>query len=352
MTSFKKEDTSVAADHLVLDAAARPSNPLIFIPGFRKCGSTTVFDWLVANGLGWGSPNYKEPQFLCGAVVNDDSLSWYRDLFRDAPSNIPMVDGSTLAMADPKGSIKTAKRLFCDLKIVVLIRDPVKRAFSAYWHMKGKNDRSETRTLAEIMAVLPSGAAAADLFAAESVALSYSAKKKAINPQYLSKDYLRREMGGSAPDFDAPDPLWNYRYFGESCYSLPLAQLAIAATADEHKVFIFEELLRSREAQESLVNFVGGTTPVVVPFDKMPASNRGLVQSRVGRLRDMKRFKPIKAVLDRTPKSLKTGFKNMTSNPVPSITPEVYADMRQILASEYDIWRSRGVEVDNLWSMT
>ena len=323
---------------------------MILIPGFRKCGSTSVFDWLVANDAGWGPENYKEPQYLCGAVQSDAALSWYKGLYQDAPKDRPVIDGSTLIMADPRAAVTKALQTYDDIKVVSIIRDPVKRAYSAYWHMRGKNDASEARSLEAVMSDLPAGVSGAQLFDAENTALEIAAEKNEINQDYLSKDYLRREMGPHAPDFHAPDPLWCHRYFGESCFAHLLEHLDGGIGSVQHQSFVLEELMRSHDAQESLFNFVGGQGKIGVAFEDMPASNPGLVRGRLGGLAQVKQIRLGKALLDRTPKALKTKLKSLMFQKNPRITPEEYHKMRDILAAEFEHWKSRGVSTEVLWS--
>jgi len=252
-------------------------------------------------------------------------------------------------MADPHAAVAKALQTYDEIKIVSIIRDPVKRAYSAYWHMRGKNDASETRSLEAVMSDLPAGASEAELFDAENTALENAAEKGEINRDYLSIDYLRREMGPSAPDFHAPDPLWCHRYFGESCFAHLLEKLDGGIGSVQHQSFVLEELMRSHAAQESLFNFVGGQGKIGVAFEDMPASNPGLVRGRLGGLAQIKQMRLGKALLDRTPKAFKTKLKSLMFQKNPQIAPEEYHKMRDILAAEFEYWKSRGVSTEALW---
>ena len=237
------------------------------------------------------------------------------------------------------------------VKIVSVIRNPVKRAFSAYWHMRGKNDATETRSLDAILTALPCGVPGDVLFDAENDLLANAVEAREINGRYLSQDYLKQEMGPSAPDFDAPDPLWCHRYIGESCFSHLLDKFGDDTERVQHRSFVLEELMRSRENQKALLEFVGFTGDLKVALDDMQISNPGLVRGRLGRLTEVKRTRLGKVLLDRSPKKLKTKFKSLLFRRSPSITADQYNQIREIFASEFDYWKARGVATEDLWTL-
>jgi hypothetical protein len=111
--------------------------PGALVVGAAKCGTTTVHDWLARRADVWVPPGRKEiGWFAPGASSDVRSLEGYLALF-DAPEarGRLRVDVSTsyLYPESTPGAIRGA--LGPDVRIVVLLRDPVRMAFSLWQHM-------------------------------------------------------------------------------------------------------------------------------------------------------------------------------------------------------------------------
>jgi hypothetical protein len=100
----------------------------VFFVGPRKTGTTAFYDLLRGAGAAI-SPNVKESFFF---EQDDPDLSEYRRLFGLDPSQ-PFIEVSPSYFTSDRARENIA-RLFPEARIVVTLRDPVRRALSALLH--------------------------------------------------------------------------------------------------------------------------------------------------------------------------------------------------------------------------
>jgi hypothetical protein len=122
--------------------------PTFVIGGAPKCGTTALSGWLSGHPDVWMSP-IAEPHFLT-RQVNDPAagvtiagpprhdtfrrgLAWYESLFDGGTRHAARGEASThyLAAEDTPDVIR---ELVPALKVVFVLRDPIDRAYSHYWH--------------------------------------------------------------------------------------------------------------------------------------------------------------------------------------------------------------------------
>ena len=108
--------------------------PLFFILGEMKCGTTTLYQLLDKHPR-VVPPLTKEPRFLMNGRFQGTTLSRYAVNFRPAAA---MADGVTFDASPVYLRSRVArewlKRWLPDAKLLVLVRNPVQRAFS-HWKM-------------------------------------------------------------------------------------------------------------------------------------------------------------------------------------------------------------------------
>jgi Sulfotransferase domain len=120
------------------DAAARtePALPNGLIIGAAKAGTTSLFHLLASHPQVFGSP-VKEIGFFSNDERFDKGLDWYRnEYFAGAGEQPVRLEASPAYLT---WSDKVAGRLresygHCPPKIIAILRDPVARAHSHYWH--------------------------------------------------------------------------------------------------------------------------------------------------------------------------------------------------------------------------
>ena len=123
---------------------ARPAfPPRLFLIGAQKCATTYFAECLAADPrIALAQP--KEPDFF--TRHHDRGLDWYRGCFAHAdPAVQVLVDASTSYSVAPGDADQQADRPLAgvpgrilaqapDARFVYIVRDPVKRVHSAYWH--------------------------------------------------------------------------------------------------------------------------------------------------------------------------------------------------------------------------
>lgn len=128
--------------------AAQPILPNFLIAGAAKCGTTSLYHYLKQHPDVFMS-NPKEPKFLSGRSTwpgrgpGDDlversvikSLRAYNALFEKAVGKAAIGEASVDTIFYPDYSIPAIQRYLGDPKIIMILRDPVARAYSAYNHL-------------------------------------------------------------------------------------------------------------------------------------------------------------------------------------------------------------------------
>jgi hypothetical protein len=174
------------AAHAVSVTAGRLTSPARMLPGFlivgaQRCGTTSMYRTLSQH------PAVRKPVLHKGVHYFDMNygrdLSWYR-------AHFPLAVGAALAARSAGAAPQTfesspyylfhplaAGRIAADLpgvKLLVLLRDPVERAYSAYAHERARGFEDETFE------------AALEL---ESARLDGEAARIAAEPGYLSHSH-------------------------------------------------------------------------------------------------------------------------------------------------------------------
>ena len=123
--------------------------PNFLIVGAAKCGTSSLHKYLDQHPEIFMS-KVKEPRFISSQVTpfplngpGDHKVeAWYvknfedySNLFADADGYPVVGESSADTLYFHKGTIPVIKKYLGDPKIVIMLRNPVKRAFSAYQHM-------------------------------------------------------------------------------------------------------------------------------------------------------------------------------------------------------------------------
>jgi hypothetical protein len=105
--------------------------PQFLIIGQAKAGTTALFRYLSAHPQ-VVPPLLKEPHFW--ALYHRCGLDWYRAFFPPLPHDSGLItgEGSVTSFPDPEVPRLVAKHL-PEARLILLLRDPVHRAYSSYW---------------------------------------------------------------------------------------------------------------------------------------------------------------------------------------------------------------------------
>ena len=292
---------------------------LILIVGFRKCGTSTLYDYLVSQKVGQGCI-IKEPQLLCSGNDFDQAfINKYLSLFDD--NSDVLIDGSTFIVNDPL-AIEKVKSIFREVKIIVCVRNPVERFFSAYWHCRGKEIKQEPRTIDEVVANID--AWKYDRYEQET---EWVNKCEYYN-NYYGLDYIRKQ-GIDDVDFKPINNRLAFMYYGEGCYSLRLTNFDIS----EILIVYFEDFIIGGFCIDELANYLN----VELSRDGLKTvgvSNKGLNKSDVEHLNTLKRIKVHKLF----PSSLRKKIKKLFYKPIPTTSDAIKSTVTEWYVDEINYW--------------
>ena len=111
--------------------------PSFLIIGAKKCGTTSLFRYLCEHP-NVGEPTWKEISYF--NIYYDRGNAWYKSFF---PISLPKLDSQYLITGEATASYichaQASYRIATtlpDVKLIVLLRNPVDRAYSHYHHTK------------------------------------------------------------------------------------------------------------------------------------------------------------------------------------------------------------------------
>lgn len=184
------------------------SKPNLFIVGASKSGTTTLYHYLKKH-LQVFMPEdelYKEPAFFS---IKGEKMGYekYIDIFKNAQSSHKYIgEASTAYLTDDVA----AKRIYDynkDSKIIVLLRNPVDRAYSLYnWMVQEGYEYSLNFEIA------------------------------------LKKELYRKQK--KIPNFFEPEYYWNYMYFASGLYYEQVKRYFELFNSENIKVIIFEDMVK------------------------------------------------------------------------------------------------------------
>lgn len=220
--SVEFESCSVESGPLLL--------PNLIIPGVQKCGTSSLYTHLSSHPQCVMSEP-KEPNFF-SCHWQDGKIDEYLSCFRAASpgQDLRIVgDASTTYFSDADAPGRIKQTLGNDTRIVVLLRNPVERAASAYWHMAKRS--AERRTMGEVFPL-----ASQDLV--EAIKVESAELRSAETAGRIRTRDSERVTGSKH---------WNFQYLGNSTYLNPLKNYVDTFGRDQVLVVVSEELAGTPE---------------------------------------------------------------------------------------------------------
>ena len=115
--------------------------PNLLIVGAAKCGTTSLHNYLKQHPDIFMT-EHKEPHFLINSEIGEDrvhkavtNLEEYEEMFKTEGEYKYKGESSVMYLAFPEFSIKNIKKyLDPDVKIIIMLRNPIERAFAGYLH--------------------------------------------------------------------------------------------------------------------------------------------------------------------------------------------------------------------------
>lgn len=189
--------------------------PNFFILGAAKCGTTSLANNLRAHPDVF-IPDIKEVRFFDTESSWAEGLPWYEAFFDPAEEQRALGDATPSYLYFPSVVDRMLETVGPTVRHVVLLRDPVDRTYSHYWHRYREGE--EPRTFDEV---------------------------------------LDEELGGSE----------GWGYVGRSCYLEQLQRYSDAFGREAVHVALFEDFVASPEETYAAVCRHLGVDPQFVPDD-------------------------------------------------------------------------------------
>jgi len=110
--------------------------PNFIIIGAMKSGTTSLANYLKEHPDIFVS-DPKEPGFFDERIAWNKGIEWYRSLFENAKSCKAIGEASTHYTKMPYHPrvVEKIKKIIPNVKFIYIMRDPIDRAISHYWHM-------------------------------------------------------------------------------------------------------------------------------------------------------------------------------------------------------------------------
>ncbi|XP_064395577.1 bifunctional heparan sulfate N-deacetylase/N-sulfotransferase 1-like [Halichondria panicea] len=116
--------------------------PSLLILGPQKSGTTALYTFLKEHPLISANKNnkdhYEEVQFFSNETLYNYGIEWYMEQFPVPRNNQVIFEKSATYFTHPLAP-KRVKALLPNIKLVVILLDPVNRAYSWYQHMQAHN---------------------------------------------------------------------------------------------------------------------------------------------------------------------------------------------------------------------
>lgn len=322
------------------------NKPFIIIPGQQKCGSTTLFEILNQHNS-IRSLNHKASNFLILKNKKiEENIDWFRKLFSE--NDARYILHSSVIYFSFQRPIENIDKYIKNPKIIIILRDPVKRAYSAFWHMKKRVPTKEKRTFKTICKKI-NDTNLNDIIESEDQLLQEAIKKGEIDRKQIY-DSITIYNPKIKPCFE--DSLVEYRYFRNSIYSKEIQKWYQSDM--DIKIIYFEELINTpRRVIKNLFEFL--ELPISKSDLELPHANKTKVPnnilSKIYKLTTKNLMKNInfpkfgKGFLEKRYKKI----NRLLFASKPNLSKESYLIAKKKLYDEYEYWYSKNERLEDLW---
>lgn len=321
-------------------------NPCIIVAGAQKAGTTALYHLLVQNPV-FSRPSHKEPQFLSIEEPLDiKAVEWYRDVLQ-IHEDKALIDASTSYLWSPTATVRL-RQFFVEPFVVVILRDPARRAFSSYLELYKRQTCLETRSFEEILLSLEGGNGDS-LNKRETHVLEDASCSGRVNRGYSRNDYHQRVL--SAPSFRAEfdNPDWPFLYFSGSLYSLHVERLE-KAFPGRVKIIVFEDFVRRDiSIVGDICEFAGLPCSTDLRGSKTQTYSTIIPNGSFGAWYQRHAISHILSKLSKPGVWLANNLERQLYTQR-RIKKEEYERARQLLAHEYSYWEARLPIVKSLWT--
>lgn len=177
-----------------------PLYPDFFIGGAQKCGTSALALWLNEHPLLVCS-NPKETNFFSKSKIRKEHKDFFNFYPKERIEGSLLFEATTSTMSDDLAVDNIYKKMGGNVKFIFIVRDPVKRAVSAYFHML--KNFAEKRTVESVFENLPN--TPNGILDYEDRSIQKALKDKTI------------DIGRYKSKYD--NGIWSHRYLYNSQYS-------------------------------------------------------------------------------------------------------------------------------------
>jgi len=107
--------------------------PNTIILGAQKAGTTSLFNWISQHPDVYGEPGMKDFPFFVTDEYFNKGLDWFSDRFKKHKNEKIILHGFVNYIYFHKEFIEKIKTYNKNTKYIIVLRNPIKRAYSAYW---------------------------------------------------------------------------------------------------------------------------------------------------------------------------------------------------------------------------
>lgn len=288
--------------------------PNLIVAGAQKSGTTTLWDLLDQHPDCFMSRPKEPSHFSRSSYLTQ--LAGYEQIFAPGEGRRIIGEASTSYMTDVPAIGRMREVLDPQTKFVFIIRNPAKRAYSAYLHAAQRP--SEYRRPDEVFAGLPHDDPAAAIAAeAERLETAYRERRATNRP------YAKRYEDGS----------WPHRYILNGFYSIHIDKYRKAFGEDRVHVMLFEELTRNPipalNAMAAFLDIDPKGFPTEIP-------HKNATEERFSAA-DFQHWRRVLKQLLLGKRSLRSGKLDPAAFP-PSPSPAILSALSAVFRRETELW--------------
>ncbi len=288
--------------------------PDFFIGGAQKCGTTSLSVWLNEHPhLQCSTP--KEPRFFSSTSQRDIYKDYSAFFANNRNEKALLFEASTSIMNDGIAIDKIKDLYPCSPKFIFILKNPVERAISAYYHMFKHS--SEKRSIDEVFSRIP-----------KSVDAVYDFEKQKTE-QAIEQKLI--DVSGYKDKYD--NYLWPYYYLYNSRYSYHLGKFEEAFGKDNILTLTLEGFEACRENSFRGITRFLGVNDYKDHLDTSIKSNSTIIPSYVF-IPFIRKTKCLLGMCRSLDKNLERVFKRRFFQCKPIETPVRIIDSLNVLLQE------------------
>lgn len=283
--------------------------PNLIIPGAQKAGTSSLFECLSQHPQCAGSQP-KEPTFF-SLIRQADDLTAYASYFpEDIAEKRITFEASTSYLAESYVPQRIHQALGDQIKFLMILRQPVERAISAYWHTAKRLD--EHRPIDEVFDINASSLE-------EACAIEDARVEQAIRSGRIKLSrYIKR--------YD--DPAWPFRYLQNSFYTQALGRYLEYFSRSSLHIVTLEAFKSEPESVWAGISQFLDINPIDLGRGFAQANTTRVPRNRL--LTQVVRSIPAGVM----PRQVRQRMEQALSQSKPAMAPALCAHLNQLFADE------------------